>query len=40
MKKGVAIPNLQDQMEVLEVVFEHKHLFDVRVLTANNNYLL
>ena len=41
-KKGVAILGSTGSIgtQALEVVFEHKHLFDVRVLTANNNYLL
>ena len=41
-KKGVAILGSTGSIgtQALEVVFEHENLFDVRVLTANNNYRL
>ena len=41
-KKGVAILGSTGSIgtQALEVVFEHQNLFDVRVLTANNNYSL
>ena len=41
-KKGVAILGSTGSIgtQALEVVFEHQNLFDVRVLTANNNYRL
>ena len=41
-KKGIAILGSTGSIgtQALEVVLEHQNLFDVRVLTANNNYLL
>ena len=41
-KKGVAILGSTGSIgtQALEVIFEHKNLFDVRVLTANNNHHL
>ena len=41
-KEGVAILGSTGSIgtQALEVVFEHENLFDVRVLTANNNYRL
>ena len=41
-KKGIAILGSTGSIgtQALEVVLEHQGLFDVRVLTANNNYRL
>ena len=41
-KKGIAILGSTGSIgtQALEVVLEHQNLFDVRVLTANNNYRL
>ena len=42
IRKGIAILGSTGSIgtQALEVIFEHKKLFDVQVLTANNNYKL